>query len=282
MLPWQHTGIHYLKGYRPSRFPIAHYRKSHFLEDDGGRIQHLYIPSFDPCSHVKSDAKQQQAAWPAILLMIYSLSSDGSWRSLWKARRGESSLRAAARPGIRTSVRKLRHWVAAAGRGAAGASSTSWLLQGALAGRARREKTKSRVDRSSTRVLAFSWRRGCAESNQGLKPAQPEQLSRIPATTWPSAAKSRVERQIARRSLSYARFGALLALQPCGKQPKPETSVARTAFADFGSNRAQGRCQLGRTRNLAWIVLASVFPSFWHKDGWKESKAWNQCSWISI
>ena len=34
-----------------------------------------------------------------------------------------------------------------------------------------RWNAKSRVDRSSTRILAFPWRRGCAESKQGWKPA---------------------------------------------------------------------------------------------------------------
>ena len=45
------TYLHDLRGYHSSRFPIANYRKSPFLENDGGRIQHLYIPSFDPCSY---------------------------------------------------------------------------------------------------------------------------------------------------------------------------------------------------------------------------------------
>ena len=45
------TYLHDLRGYRSSRFPIANCTKSPFLEDDGGRIQHLYIPSFDPCSY---------------------------------------------------------------------------------------------------------------------------------------------------------------------------------------------------------------------------------------
>ena len=43
--------LHDLRGYRSSRFPIANYRKSPVLEDDSLRIQHLYIPSFDPCSY---------------------------------------------------------------------------------------------------------------------------------------------------------------------------------------------------------------------------------------
>lgn len=46
------TYLHYLSGYRSSRSPIAPHRKSHIFKSDGGRIQHLYIPSFDPCSYV--------------------------------------------------------------------------------------------------------------------------------------------------------------------------------------------------------------------------------------
>ena len=46
------TYLHYLRGYRSSRFPIAPHRKSHIFESDGGRIQHLYIASSDPCSNI--------------------------------------------------------------------------------------------------------------------------------------------------------------------------------------------------------------------------------------
>ena len=43
--------LHYLRGYRSSRFPTAPHRKSHIFKSDGGRIQHLYIPSSDPGSN---------------------------------------------------------------------------------------------------------------------------------------------------------------------------------------------------------------------------------------
>ena len=47
------THLHYLRGCRCFlRSPIAPHRKSHMFRSDGGRIQHLYIPSFDPCSYV--------------------------------------------------------------------------------------------------------------------------------------------------------------------------------------------------------------------------------------
>ena len=45
------TYLHYLREYRSSRFPIAPHRKSHMFKNDGGRIQHLYIPSLNPCSY---------------------------------------------------------------------------------------------------------------------------------------------------------------------------------------------------------------------------------------
>ena len=50
------TCLHCLRGYRPSRLPIASHRKSHIFESDGGRILHLYIPSFDPCSYAHNSS----------------------------------------------------------------------------------------------------------------------------------------------------------------------------------------------------------------------------------
>ena len=45
------TYLHYLRGYHSSRSTIAPHRKSYISRSDGGRIQHLYIPAFDPCSY---------------------------------------------------------------------------------------------------------------------------------------------------------------------------------------------------------------------------------------
>ena len=50
-----------------------------------------------------------------------------------------------------------------------------------------RQKTKS----GRTVYAAFPWRGDSPASNQGRKPAQPEQLSRIPATTEPARPKPR-------------------------------------------------------------------------------------------
>ena len=45
--------LHDLRGYRSSsRLPIPPYRRPYTLKGNGGRIQHLYIASFDPCSCV--------------------------------------------------------------------------------------------------------------------------------------------------------------------------------------------------------------------------------------
>ena len=75
-------------------------------------------------------------------------------------------------------------------------------LQGALAllcpARPRSKNKNARRSAIYTRFcVSLAWRcvilrlcGGPAASNQGRKPAQPEQLSRIPATTDPSAAKT--------------------------------------------------------------------------------------------
>ena len=65
------TYLRDLRGYRSSGFPIANYRKSPFLEDDGGRIQHLYIPSFDPCSYDFYGLLEDHETWGS--------SSNESW-----------------------------------------------------------------------------------------------------------------------------------------------------------------------------------------------------------
>ena len=124
-------------------------------------------------SHVKNNAKQQQAAWPAKLLMIYSPSSDGSRPKPVKGAPGGN--RAFAQlPGPGSELQSADLAAKSQPLSAAGRRGRFWhlLAPPRCAGRrARRQKTKSRVGRSSTRVLAVPWRRGRAESNQGRKPA---------------------------------------------------------------------------------------------------------------
>jgi hypothetical protein len=128
--------------------------------------------------------------------------------------------------------------------------------------RARDQKSKARVDRSSTRSFAFPWR-----GSPGRKPVWLAELSRTPATTEPSTAKAQVEHKNARRSLIYARFWSLiyarfwsliyarfcvcLARRAGGKQPRRETSVAGAALWDSGHNRAQRDQKPARTQNRA-------------------------------
>ena len=70
---------------------------------------------------------------------------------------------------------------------------------------------------------------GPAASNQGRKPAQPEQLS-------PDSGHNRPQRG-QNPGRSYARVCVCRARRARGKQPRPETSVARAAIPESGHDR---------------------------------------------
>ena len=116
----------------------------------------------------KETSKQQQAAWPAILLDLFSSTRREQALACERRARGQSSLSAAACPGSELQSADLA--ATTQPPGGAGASGTSWLLRGALARRApgaaaARKATKAGNQRSRNR------RRGRAESNQSRKPA---------------------------------------------------------------------------------------------------------------
>ena len=69
-----------------------------------------------------------------------------------------------------------------------------------------------------------------------------------------------MKRQIARRSLIYARFGVFLAPRRRGNQARPETSVAGTAIRVSGSNRAQGKGCCETASDLFILTAAGTLP----------------------
>ena len=148
--------------------------------------------------------------------------------------------RAVAAPGLRALVRWIGRRVGAAGlKQRSRAYQASPRCAGTALPGARGQKAKTCVDRRSTRVFAFPWRSGPTASNRGRKPAQLEQLSRIPGTAGPSMAKTQVERKIARRSLIFPHFCVCRLRRARGKQPSSETSVAGAAIPDSWNGKAR-------------------------------------------
>ena len=85
----------------------------------------------------------------------------------------------------------------------------------------------------------YPWRDGPVESNQGRKPAKPEQLSRIPAMTRPSGRMQKIAHPRA-----FSRFGGAAAPQQATKK---KISVAGTAtYASCYSRRAEPHHLLGK------------------------------------